>query len=44
MFLKKGMQNQNVRRLQNRLNEMGYNVGAVDGILGPRTERAVMAF
>jgi hypothetical protein len=44
MFLKKGMQNQNVRRLQNRLNEMGYNVGAVDGIFGPRTERAVTAF
>jgi len=44
MFLKKGMQNQNVRRLQSRLNEMGYNVGPVDGIFGPRTERAVLAF
>ena len=23
---------------------MGYNVGPVDGIFGPRTERAVLAF
>jgi hypothetical protein len=44
MFLKKGMQNENIRRLQSRLLELGYDVGAIDGVFGPRTERAVMAF
>ncbi len=44
MFLKKGTQNQNVRRLQSRLKDMDYDVGPVDGIFGPQTERAVMAF
>jgi peptidoglycan hydrolase-like protein with peptidoglycan-binding domain len=44
MFLKKGMQNQNVRGLQEKLNELGFDAGPADGIFGPRTERAVMAF
>lgn len=44
MFLKKGMQNENIRELQRRLTEMGFDVGPVDGVFGPRTERAVMAF
>ncbi len=44
MFLKKGMQNQNVHCLQEKLNELGFDAGPADGIFGPRTERAVMAF
>ena len=44
MFLKKGMQNQNVRGLQEELNDLGFDAGPADGIFGPRTERAVMAF
>lgn len=44
MFLKKGIQNQNARRLQEELNELGFDAGPADGIFGPRTERAVMAF
>jgi hypothetical protein len=44
MFLKKGMHNENIRRLQRRLLELGYDVRAIDGAFGPRTERAVMAF
>ena len=44
MFLKKGMQNTNIRDMQDRLNELGYDAGLADSIFGPRTERAVMAF
>ena len=44
MFLKKGMQNQNVQRIQGRLDTLNYDVGPVDGFFGSRTERAVMAF
>jgi hypothetical protein len=44
MFLKKGMQNQNIHRLQEKLNELGFDAGPADGIFGPQTERAVMSF
>ena len=44
MFLKKGIQNRNVHRLQEKLNALGFNAGSADGIFGPCTERAVMAF
>ncbi len=33
-----------VRQLQERLLEMGYDVGRTDGVFGPRTARAVAAF
>jgi peptidoglycan hydrolase-like protein with peptidoglycan-binding domain len=33
MFLKKGMQNQNVRRLQEKLDELGLDAGPADGDL-----------
>ena len=33
-----------VRHLQERLLEMGYDVGRTDGVYGPRTARAVAAF
>jgi peptidoglycan hydrolase-like protein with peptidoglycan-binding domain len=33
-----------VRELQSRLNRLGYHSGPVDGLFGPRTERAVLRF
>ena len=33
-----------IQKAQTLLNEKGFNVGDVDGVLGPRTRRAVMAF
>ncbi len=33
-----------LRGIQRRLNMLGYNAGPVDGIMGPRTERAVLNF
>lgn len=39
-----GSRGQNVRAVQQRLNQLGYNVGAVDGIFGPRTLAGVRAF
>jgi peptidoglycan L-alanyl-D-glutamate endopeptidase CwlK len=33
-----------VIRIQNRLNRLGYNAGAADGIFGPRTANAVTRF
>lgn len=44
MFLKKGSQNSSVRKLQEKLIELGYDLGAVDGIFGPRTEGAVLKY
>ncbi len=44
MLLKKGMQNHRVRQIQERLQELGYDPGPSDGIFGPRTEMAVLAF
>ena len=44
MTLKKGMQGEAVRALQEMLNELGFDCGAVDGIYGKKTEGAVKAF
>ena len=44
MLLRKGMQNGDVRRLQERLRELGYDPGPSDGLFGPRTEGAVLSF
>ncbi len=44
VFLKKGMQNNNVKRLQERLAHLGYDPGPADGIFGPKTEMAVLAY
>ena len=30
--------------LQDRLNQLGYKVGAVDGVIGPRTTEALKKF
>jgi peptidoglycan hydrolase-like protein with peptidoglycan-binding domain len=39
-----GMASTQVRDLQRTLNNRGYNAGPVDGIYGPRTRQAVMAW
>jgi len=33
-----------VKLVQSLLNRIGYNAGSVDGILGPQTQQAIMAF
>lgn len=43
-LLVKGSNRAEVKVLQSRLNELGYNCGAVDGIFGIKTEAAVKAF
>jgi peptidoglycan hydrolase-like protein with peptidoglycan-binding domain len=43
-MLKKGSRGTEVKKLQEQLNKLGYNAGAVDGIFGSRTESAVKAF
>lgn len=43
-LLRKGDSNSAVHNLQSRLNALGYNCGAVDGIFGNRTRDAVRAF
>ena len=35
--LKKGAQGEDVRALQEMLNQLGYNAGTADGIAGPQT-------
>ena len=44
MFLKKGSQNSSVTKLQQELKDLGYGVGALDSIFGPRTEGAVLKY
>lgn len=39
--LQRGAQGAPVRHLQERLNELGFGSGKVDGVFGPGTERAV---
>lgn len=34
----------NVKLIQSLLNQIGYNAGTVDGIFGPQTQQAVIAF
>ena len=44
MFLKRGSQGRLVKKLQERLNQLDYEAGEVDGFFGPKTERAVLRF
>jgi peptidoglycan hydrolase-like protein with peptidoglycan-binding domain len=37
----RGLSQQQVERLQERLNEMGCDAGPVDGLIGPRTRQAI---
>jgi peptidoglycan L-alanyl-D-glutamate endopeptidase CwlK len=43
-FLKEGDSGPKVRELQERLRERGFNPGEIDGVFGPGTEAAIMAF
>lgn len=43
-LLKRGAKGEAVRRLQSALNRLGFDAGAADGVFGPKTEAAVMAF
>lgn len=43
-ILRKGSTGEDVRKLQERLHELGYDCGAVDGKFGDNTRRAVIAF
>lgn len=42
--LRTGSRGPNVKLIQSLLNRIGYAVGAIDGIFGTQTQRAVMAF
>ncbi|MFO0599964.1 MAG: peptidoglycan-binding domain-containing protein [Myxococcaceae bacterium] len=42
--LRRGMRNQSVRSLQEKLNASGFDVGRADGRFGARTERALRDF
>ena len=44
MLLLRKSQGQTVRVLQQKLSELGYNAGPVDGVFGLRTEMAVIKF
>lgn len=41
---KYGSRGDEVRRIQSKLKELGYNIGTVDGIYGTKTKNAVIAF
>ena len=41
---KVGSQGDEVRKIQTRLKELGYDPGSVDGIFGEKTRKAVVAF
>src|SRR4051794_22907746 len=43
-LLKKGSTGEAVKQLQQALKDLGYDVGAVDGQFGAKTEQAVKAF
>lgn len=43
-LLRVGSRNADVVELQTKLNELGFNVGKVDGIFGPLTQQEVKAF
>ena len=43
-LLKKGSTGEVVKQLQQALKDLGYDVGAVDGQFGTKTEQAVKAF
>ncbi|MBR4710969.1 MAG: peptidoglycan-binding protein [Clostridia bacterium] len=42
--LRKGDRGDNVRELQERLNELGYDCGTADGVFGTRTFNALVCF
>lgn len=42
--LRKGSKGEAVTRLQRGLRQLAYDPGAIDGIFGPSTERAVSEF
>lgn len=44
MFLSRGSQGSKVLALQEKLSQLGYDVGPADGVFGPRTEAAVLKF
>jgi hypothetical protein len=44
MFLYRGSQGSLVKALQEKLSQLGYDVGAMDGFFGPLTEAAVLKF
>jgi peptidoglycan hydrolase-like protein with peptidoglycan-binding domain len=41
--LREGSKGNDVRKLQKRLKELGFNPGLIDGEFGPATEAAVIA-
>lgn len=43
-LLRKGSRGADVKKLQQNLNSLGYNVGTADGIFGSKTEAGVKAF
>lgn len=43
-LLREGLTGSDVIQLQKELNTLGYNVGTVDGIFGPKTKAEVVAF
>lgn len=44
LVLKQGSTGAEVKKLQERLNQLGFNCGAVDGIFGKKTYNAVISF
>jgi len=44
MLLKIGDRSSDVKTLQENLNKLGHNAGAVDGIFGPSTDKALKSF
>lgn len=43
-LIKVGSRGAEVTRMQQRLNELGFNAGPIDGIAGPATQSAVISF
>lgn len=44
MTIKKGANGENVKIIQQKLKDLGYEVGTVDGIFGDKTKKAVKTF
>jgi membrane-bound lytic murein transglycosylase B len=38
------MDRDTIRGVQRKLNQMGYHAGAEDGVMGPKTHKAVAAY